>query len=173
MKKDVKKKIQEDAEETKEDIQESKEDNEALAKEYLDQLQRLQAEFINFRQRSEKERQDLIKYAKEEMVLKLLDVLDNFERALDAMAKASDIKSCTEGVNMILHQLRSILESEGLQAIEAKGKAFNPYEHEALAKEESDEDENIIIDELQRGYKLKDKVIRATKVKVSGGKKNE
>jgi len=171
MKKDPKKAIKEDAEETKEDIQEDKQTNESLAKEYLDQLQRLQAEFINYRQRSEKERQDLIKYAKEELILNLLDVLDNFERATQAMKDAKDVKSCEEGVNMILKQLRTVLEDEGLEVINTKGQTFDPYQHEALIKEHSDEDENIIIDELQRGYKLKEKVIRPSKVKVSGGKK--
>jgi molecular chaperone GrpE len=166
---DAKKKIEKDAKRTKDELSKSSD----KAKEYLDQLQRLQAEFINYRQRVEKERQDLIRYAKEELIIKLLDVMDNFERAVDAMKNATDVSSCMQGVDMIFQQLRKVLEDEGLQAIEAKGKVFDPYLHEALAKEESDVDENIIIDEFQKGYKLKAKVIRPPKVKVSGGKKNE
>ncbi|RME55404.1 nucleotide exchange factor GrpE [Candidatus Woesearchaeota archaeon] len=168
---DAKTKIKKDVKKTKKELkQESTEDK---AKEYLNQLQRLQAEFINYRQRVEKERLELIKYAKEELILKLLDVMDNFERAIDAMKNAKDVKSCMQGVDMIFEQFRKVLENEGLQAINAKGEMFDPYLHEALAKEESDQDENVIIDEFQKGYKLKDKVIRPAKVKVSGGKKNE
>lgn len=169
----AKQKIKKDAQKTKKAVKEEKADNKAMAKEYLEQLQRLQAEFINYRNRADKEKQDLVKYAKEELILKLLDVLDNFERAIDAMSKAKDVKTCVEGIEMILGQLRSILEQEGLKAIEAKGQKFDPYLHEAMAKEDSEEDEDIVIDEFQKGYKLKEKVIRPSKVKVSGGKKNE
>ena len=165
--------IKEDAKETKQEIQEEKRDNESVAKEYLDQLQRLQAEFINYRQRIDKERSDIVKFSKKELVLELLEVLDNFERALDSMKEAEDVSSCKQGVDMIFVQLRSILEKEGLKAINTDKKTFNPYEHEAISKEHSEEDEGTIIGVFQKGYKLKDKVIRPSKVKISGGKKNE
>ncbi|MEA3378885.1 MAG: nucleotide exchange factor GrpE [Nanoarchaeota archaeon] len=143
------------------------------SKEYLDQLQRLQAEFINFRNRVEKEKLEVIKYAKENFILKLLDVLDNFERAIASMETAKDIQNCKKGVSMILTQFKEILNTEGLKAIETKEKNFDPYFHEAIAKVESKEKENKIIEEFQRGYQLKEKVIRPSKVKISGGKKNE
>ncbi len=165
--------IKEDANQTEQEIKEEKKDNEAVAKEYLDQLQRLQAEFINYRQRIDKERADIIKFSKEELVLELLEVLDNFERALDSMKDVKDVSCCKQGVDMIFVQLRSILEKEGLKAIESDGKKFNPYEHEAISKEHSEENEGTIIGVFQRGYRLKDKVIRPSKVKISGGKKNE
>lgn len=165
--------IKEDANQTQQEIKEEKNDNEVIAKEYIDQLQRLQAEFINYRQRIDKERSDIVKFSKEELVLELLEVLDNFERALDSMKDAKEVSCCKQGVDLIFVQLRSILEKEGLKAIDTDRKAFNPYEHEALAKEHSDENEGTIIGVFQKGYKLKDKVIRPSKVKISGGKKNE
>lgn len=141
--------------------------------EHIEHLQRLQAEFINFRNRVEKEKQDIKQYAKEDFIIKLLDVIDNFERAIDSMENAKDVGSCKQGVKLIFNQLNEILESEGVKKIEARGKEFDPYIHEAIEKISSKEKENIILDEIQKGYKFKERVIRPSKVKVSGGKKNE
>ena len=144
---------------------EEKKKKEKKKNEYLEQLQRLQAEFENFRKRTEKERQEIFKNANENLIIKLLRVLDNFELAL----KHTDDK----GINMIYSELYSILENEGLKAIKAKGE-FDPRIHEALIQEEGEEDE-MIIEELQKGYTLNDKVIRASKVKITkiAEKKNE
>lgn len=148
---------------------EQKQDNK-LQKDYLEQLQRLQAEFINYRDRVEREKKEIAKYSKEELILKLLEVMDNFERAMEAISKTDSLKDFKIGVEMIFKQLNQVLENEGLKAIEAINKPFNPNEHEAVSKENSEKDDNIIIKELQKGYMIKNKVIRPTKVVVSGGK---
>lgn len=137
--------------------------------EYIEQLQRLQAEFINYRNRVEREKQEIIQNANENLILNLLEVIDNFERALDSI----NDKKIKQGIEMIYNQLNKILKEQGLETIETKDKMFNPYEHEAVLKEQSDKDENMIIKELQKGYKLKEKIIRPSKVNISGGKKNE
>ena len=124
---------------------------------YKEDLQRLQAEFDNYRKRNEKERHEIHENGNKELIIRLLDILDSFELAL----KHNNDK----GVEMIYSQLYSLLESKGLKIIEAKGK-FNPEIHEALIQEERDE-KNMIIEELQKGYFLNDKVIRPSKVKIS------
>ncbi len=137
----------------------------AKKNEYLEQLQRLQAEFENFRKRTEKERKTIFQNANEDLIVKLLGILDNFELAL----KHIDDK----GINMIYSELYIILENEGLKIIKTEGK-FDPRIHEALIQEDGEEDEKII-EEFQKGYTLNDKVIRASKVKIikTMEKKNE
>ncbi|MCK5450061.1 nucleotide exchange factor GrpE [Candidatus Pacearchaeota archaeon] len=126
-------------------------------KNYIEQLQRLQAEFDNFRKRIEKEKSYLVKNANENLIIKLLGILDNFELALEHLDD--------KGVNMIYSELYTVLENEGLKTIKAEGK-FNPEFHEALIQEEGEEDEKII-EELLKGYTLNDKVIRPSKVKIT------
>lgn len=125
--------------------------------ECLEQLQRLQAEFENYRKRVDCEKHDILENANEKLIVSLLDILDTFELAL----KHSD----DEGVKMIYSQLYSLLEKNGLKLIEAKGK-FNPEIHEVLVQEEGEGD-NIILEELQRGYFLNGKVVRPSMVKIS------
>ena len=134
-----------------------KKENNKNEKDYFEQLQRLQAEFENFRKRTEKEKIEILKNANEDLIIKLLKILDNFELSL----KNIDEK----GVKMIYSELYDILEKEGLKIIKAEGK-FNPKTHEALVQEEGKEDEKII-EEIQKGYTLNDKVIRVSKVKIS------
>ena len=136
---------------------EKKEHKKEKKNEYFEQLQRLQAEFENFRKRTEKERLEIYKNANEELVVKLLNILDDFELAL----KNIDEK----GVSMIYSELHSILEKEGLEIIKAEGQ-FDPKFHEALIQEEGEKDE-MIVEEFQKGYMLNDKVIRASKVKIT------
>ncbi|MCK5321250.1 nucleotide exchange factor GrpE [Candidatus Pacearchaeota archaeon] len=124
---------------------------------HLEQLQRLQAEFENFRRRTEEERKIIFKNANEDLILKLLGILDNFELALEHLDD--------KGINMIYSEFYDILENEGLKPIKAEGK-FDPRIHEALIQEEGEEDEKII-EELLKGYTLNDKVIRHSKVKIT------
>ena len=124
---------------------------------YLEQLQRLQAEFDNYRKRTEKEKQEILKSANKDLIIKLLNIFDNFELALK--------HTNNEGIKMIYSELYSILEKQGLISIKAQGK-FNPELHEVLIQEEGKKD-GIILEELQKGYTLNDKLIRASKVKIS------
>ena len=135
--------------------------------EYYNHMQRLKAEFDNFRKRTQKEKEETAKYASERIILSLIPVLDNLERAVESSQSSQDFESFSQGVEMILRQFIKALEDEGLRAIETVGAQFNPNVHEALLREASDIEENTILAELQKGYYLKDKVIRPSKVKVS------
>ncbi len=137
------------------------------ADEYKDSLQRLQADFENYRKRCEKESASFRKYANAQLVKSLLPILDSFELALKNNAEPEKFR---KGVEMIYAQLYSILEDAGLKKIDAEGRQFDPYAHEVLLQEESEKD-GIVLEELQKGYSLDGAVIRHSKVKV--GKKSE
>ena len=135
-------------------------------KELTETLQRLQAEFENYKKQVEKQFANIRKCASESLIIKLLPILDSFELAF--RNKESNKEEFLKGVELIYSQLYNVLRSEGLKPIEALGKECDPYKHEVLLKEESEKD-NIVLEELQKGYMLNDKVIRHTKVKI--GKK--
>ncbi len=139
----------------------------ARAEDYFGRLVRLQADFDNYRKRVAREREDLLKYANEQLILALLPVVDNFDRAL--ASENNDSEKLLAGIEMISRQLMDILSREGLESIPAVGQQFNPEHHEAVIKEESgNHPENSIIQELRRGYTYKGKVIRPAMVKVAG-----
>lgn len=142
----------------KKDVKEEK------VNELTDSLQRLQAEFENYKKRVEKEKGEFVKYAKSDLIGKILPILDSFELALKNTA---DKDKFVKGVELIFAQLFSMLESEGLRQIKAVGEKFDPYKHEVLMKQESDKEDDFILEELQKGYMLNDKVLRHSKVKVS------
>ena len=125
--------------------------------EHLERLQRLQAEFENYRKRTQKEKQETILNSNASLITELIVVLDNFELSLK--------NNGDKGVNLIYGELKKILEKQGLKEINAEGK-FNPEYHEAVLKEEGSEDGKIV-EILQKGYMLNDKLLRATKVKIT------
>lgn len=134
--------------------------------EYLAMAQRLKAEFENYRKRTEKEKADLIEYGKEQAIIEVLPIVDNFERALET--KVEENTSFKEGVNLIYRQFKSVLEKMGVKEIEALGQMFDPYKHHAVMQEEVEgKKENEIIEVLQKGYMFNDKVIRPSMVKVA------
>jgi len=139
------------------------------AKELIEQLQRIQAEFENYKKRTEKEKQEILFLGKATVIVKVLDIVDNFERAVESL-KSLENKEVKQGIEMIFTQFHKLLEEEGIKAIQAEGKAFDPYMHEVMKVENSEKD-NIILKELQKGYMLKDKVIRTSKVML--GKRKE
>lgn len=137
--------------------------------EYQQRLLRAQADFDNFRRRTVKEKEELGKYASAKLITELLPVIDNFERALNTTGDISDAASYIKGVEMIFRQLEGVLKSEGLTAMEAEGQPFNPEFHQAIMQVESEEhEEGIVVEVVQKGYMLKDKVLRPAMVKVSG-----
>lgn len=140
---------------------EDKKDNQI--QELTESLQRLQAEFENFKKRTEKEKSDFCKYAEKDLMLELLPILDNFELALNNTKNKDEF---IKGVELIYAQLVSALEKKGLKKIETAGR-FDPYKHEALMQEESDQEEGTILEELQKGYELNNIILRTAKVKVS------
>ncbi len=155
----------EEAEETEEPAAEeqSGEDEELNAR-YM----RLMADFQNFKRRAEKQRLDGLAYANEQIVTDLLDVVDNFERALDHEVTDEELSRYKEGMEMIYVQLMTVLERFGLEEIEAQGIAFDPNFHNAVMTEATDKfDSGVVSEVLQKGYTLKGKVIRAAMVKVA------
>ena len=140
----------------------------AKAEDLYGQLQRLQADFDNYRKRTQKEKAELIKYASEHLVGDLLPVLDNFDRAVSAGKVNPDFASFSQGVEMILRQLQTALSKEGLKAMDTVGQPFDPNLHDAVLRVASEEHpENTVVEELQKGYFLKEKVLRPCMVKVS------
>lgn len=129
------------------------------------QLLRLQADFQNYRNRKDKERKDVIRLANESLIMKLLEVVDNFERAL-CSEKEKD--AFYEGMEMIHQQLLGVLQAQGLEVIESDGVLFDPKFHQAVMAEDSEEvEKEHIIETLQKGYMLHGKVIRPAMVKVA------
>jgi molecular chaperone GrpE len=139
------------------------------AQEFWDRLLRLQADFDNTRKRLEREKQDFVKFANEGIILELLNILDDLERTVDlAQSKHQDLSAFLKGVEMILAHLYEMLKEYGVKPIESEGKLFDPNYHEALMQAENkDVPEHTILEELQKGYLLNDRVIRTAKVKVS------
>lgn len=139
-----------------------------LADENYQRYLRVQADFDNFRRRSRQEKEEFAKYASSKLIEQLLPILDNFERALETGKDTKDLESLLKGIDMIFRLLSQVLEQEGLKPIEAVGQPFNPEYHQAIMTVESAEhDEGIVIEEIQKGYNLKDKILRPTMVKVS------
>lgn len=145
------------------------------AKDYFDRFLRLQAEFDNAKKRIAREQQEFVKYANEGIIVELLGLLDDLERSVEAReTNHEDPEAFLKGIEMILSHLYEMLKRYNVRPIEAKGKIFDPNFHEALMQVENDEfPENTIVEELQKGYMLGDRVIRTTKAKVATKKKLE
>ena len=133
-----------------------------------DKYLRLYAEFDNFKRRTSKERMELLQTAGKDVIVDLLVILDDFERAAKAMESATDIESIKEGVNLVHSKLRNILTAKGLKEMNAKGTPFDPDLHDAITNipASSDDLKGKVIDEVEKGYSLNDKVIRFAKVVV-------
>ncbi len=166
--------------ETKETADENVENKEETCEEKIAKLElevqewknsytRKLAEFQNFTKRKETEVSEMKKYASEGIIVKLLDNIDNLERAENASAETKNFDALVEGVNMILRNLKYMLSEEGVEEIEAgEGVEFNPYEHQAMMTENKEElKDNDIVQVFQKGYKLKGKIIRPAMVTVN------
>ncbi|MGE5582075.1 MAG: nucleotide exchange factor GrpE [Bacillota bacterium] len=139
--------------------------------EYYNRMLRTQADFENFRRRSRQEYEQITCFAGEELLKKILPVLDSLERAVDSFSEQSDNSSWQEGVSLTLKQFQAILKSEGLEQIATLQQAFDPQVHEALLQEKSDQVTcPTVIEELQKGYKYKGKLLRPALVKVAVAK---
>ncbi len=141
---------------------------ESKAEEHLVDLQRLAAEFDNFRKRAARDQGDLVTRANERLVKELLPVLDDLERALGAAEQHEGAK-LEEGVRLVHRALASVLEREGLAEIETEG-MFDPHVHEALLTQPAEAEEGTVIDVLQKGYRLGDRVLRPARVVVAAPK---
>ncbi len=128
---------------------------------------RKQADFQNFTKRKEREMEELRKFASEKIITRLLDGIDNLERAIKSSSQTKDFDGLVKGVELILGNFKDIMKSEGVEEIITENAEFDPHEHMAVMVEASPEhDDNKIIMELQKGYKMKGKVIRPSMVKV-------
>lgn len=144
-------------------------------REYEDKILRLHADFDNLRKRAEREKLEFVKFANEGILLEMLNILDDLERTVDlAESKHQDLPVFLKGVEMILAHLYDLLKTNGIKPIEAQGKVFDPHMHEALMQaENNDLPEHTVVEELQKGYLLNDRVIRTSKVKVSKKPENK
>jgi molecular chaperone GrpE len=143
----------------------------ATAEEHRYNWQRSAADFANYKRRTDEERSTLAAFSTAGLIAKLLAVLDDFDRALDNVP-ADAHESWVEGVRLVERKLRNLLESEGVTPIQAVGEPFDPNLHEAVVHEETaDHPDNHVIDEVQRGYRLHDRVIRPSLVRVANNPK--
>lgn len=138
--------------------------------EFQDKYLRAHAELDNARKRLIKEKEEYIKFANEDILSDILYVVDNFDRAIAHMNGTKDVESVLDGINMILKQFHMLLERNGVKKIESVGEKFDPQLHEAIDYvETSDEKAGIVVEEIQSGYMLNDRLLRPAVVKV--GKK--
>jgi molecular chaperone GrpE len=133
--------------------------------EYLDDLRRVAADFENYRKRAARDQESLVARAHERLVKELLPVLDDLERALEAAAEHEEAK-LEEGVRLVHRELAAALSKEGLVEIETNGR-FDPHVHEALLSQPSEEDDGAILEVIQKGYRLGDRVLRPARVVIS------
>jgi len=141
----------------------------ARATQYYEQLMRTAADLENYKKRAARERQEAIKYANESLLEKIIPILDNFEMAQAAAnAPSTSLESLQSGISMIQQQLRSAMAEVGLEEIDASGKAFDPNLHEALSQvETTDFPEGHVAQQLRKGYKLRERLLRPASVVVA------
>ena len=144
-------------------------DTAAKGTQYYEQLLRTSADLENYKKRAARERQEAIKFANESLLEKLIPILDNFEMALAAAnAPNTSVQSLQSGINMIQQQLKSALGDAGLQEIDATGKPFDPNLHEAISQQEtSDAPEGHVVQQVRKGYKLRERLLRPASVVVA------
>ncbi len=162
--KDVLKQLQEDARHYK-DLKEESE-------KYLKSLLRTQADFENFRKRTERDNQNYKLYALEKVLIKMINHYDDLKRVLKILDVKDIDESVRKGIEMIVRNYEKILEEEGVKPMKAEGELFDPYQHEVMTCLESDLPENIVIEELNQGYFFNDKVLRPAKVIISKNSKS-
>jgi len=135
---------------------------------YLANWQRTQADFINYKKRTEQEKTEMVEFASSTLILNLLSALDDLDRALASVPAELMESSWTEGIKLIYNKFKATLEAQGLTEIEAKGEPFDPHLHEAVMGQEGED--GIVIEEIRKGYKFRDRVIRPSMVVVGKGK---
>jgi len=136
---------------------------------FRDLALRSQADFENYKKRAAREKEDAVKYANSALLQRLVSILDNFELGLAAAKTEGEQSPVYSGMVLVQKQLNDLLEENGLQAIEAEGKKFDPNLHEAIAHEPSESPEGTVIRQARRGYRFKDRLLRPARVVVSSG----
>jgi molecular chaperone GrpE len=157
--------------ESKENLEEKLRNTEKELESYKDRFLRKAAEFENYKRRTENDQLNLFKYAAESFIVKLLPVIDDFERSLLHIKDAKDIDSVKDGIKLVYEKLMKMLENQGVKPIDAVGKLFDVHYHEAIMQKKADDVEpHTVLEEIEKGYMYKDRVIRHTKVAVSEDK---
>ena len=141
------------------------------AEKYLANWQRSQADLENYIKRAEQEKSETVEFANRMLILDLLPILDDFERAFASLPVELDEQNWTEGIKLIYNKVKAVLETQGLAEIKAKGECFDPYWHEAAGQLEGEE--GIVVEEIRKGYKFKDKLLRPSMVMIGAGNKNK
>ena len=150
-----------------ETLQQALAEEKEKAEKYLANWQRCQADFVNYKQRAEQEKGEIIEFANSTLICNLMPIMDDLERALASVPAEFEESNWTEGVKLIYNEFKATLEAQGLTEIEARGEPFDPRLHEAVMQQEGRE--GMVIEETQKGYKFKGKVIRPSLVIVGKG----
>ncbi len=176
--------VRDEVKELKEEVEKLRAENEELIQKleeqtvvsvrYLDMLKHTQADFINYKKRVESERKRLIEFANEELIKKLLPVLDDLHRAIASQEHSKDADRLLEGIKMVERKFMDVLFHEGVEPIKVEGELFDPNTCEAIGREETDEyEDGRIVEELRKGYLMRGKVIRPALVKVAVSTKKQ
>jgi molecular chaperone GrpE len=151
------------------DMAQRLEEAEKQANDFKEQWLRAMADFKNYKRRAETERSELVRNASVSLILKLLPIVDDFERAASSVPPEVEETPWWQGAQLVIQKLRTILESEGVTPIDALGTDFDPNLHDAVMYEEAEGQDGKVTAELQKGYRLNDRVLRPTMVKVGKG----
>jgi molecular chaperone GrpE len=152
---------------SEQDLEKALSEAKQKVEEYLDSWKRAQADFINYKRRTEQERLEVGMYANTQLILALLPILDDFERAFVSITPRLAKTDWVDGISLIERKLRTTLEAQGLSPIKSVGETFDPNLHEAVMHINGEDGK--VVQEMQKGYKLHDKVIRPSKVAVGNG----
>jgi len=156
----------EDVEELRQALAEEQE----KAQRYLASWQRSQADLENYIKRTEQEKSATVEFANSTLLLELLPIMDDFDRAFASVPAELAEQHWTKGVGLIYNKLKAVLEAQGLAEIKARGEPFDPYLHEAAGQ--VDGEDGIVVEEIRKGYKFRDKLLRPSMVMVGAGRKN-
>lgn len=138
------------------------------SEEHLTRLKYIQADFENYRKRLDRQIDEIKKYSNERLIIQLLDIVDELEMAIKSARSSDSKETLIQGVEMTLNNLRKVLEKEGVSSIECLGKPFDPSKHDAVSKVEKDDAKGCtVVEEIRKGYCMKEKVIRPSVVKVA------
>ena len=160
--------VEETEAEDSEALQQALAEQKREAEKYLASWQRAQADLANYRKHAEQEKQEILNFGNSTLILSLLPIIDDFERAFDSLPSESPEMNWIEGIEIIYNNLKAALEKAGITEIKAKGERFDPHLHEAVMGRAGEE--GVILEEIQKGYRLKDRVIRPSLVVVGKGK---
>jgi molecular chaperone GrpE len=152
-------------------LQQALADEQEKAEKYLANWQRSQADLQNYIKRVEQEKSETVEFANRMLILDLLPILDDFERAFASLPVELDEQNWTEGMKLIYNKVKAVLETQGLAEIKARGECFDPCLHEAAGQIEGEE--GIVVEEIRKGYKFNDKLLRPSMVMVGKGNKNK